>query len=404
MNPPNSVSRQVATQLVHEGRPVGAKVTVNPVVARTSTVVFDSMQTLRAAVTARSRHERGLLYGRKGSSTGDALEDVVATLEGGFRARLFGSGLAAITCAILSVVKAGDHVLVVDSCYEPVRKFCAQYLSHMGVTHDFFRADLSDLAGKITPQTRLIWTECPGSVLYEMCDLPALVALARQHENIVVAVDNTWGSGLMYQPLAHGADMSIIAATKYLVGHSDVMMGVVTTSESAWPGLNSVADLLGHSVSPDDAYLALRGSRTLLVRMERQQSSALALAQALQQHPLVATVFCPALPDDPGHALWKRDFSGGNGLLSIEFIAEVDSGMVDRFVESLGLFSLGHSWGGYESLALPMQPSSLLDEETSRSRGRIVRLHAGLEDPGDLIADLEQALERLSHMVDAERR
>jgi len=381
-----------ATLITHGGRPEGAKVTVNPVVARTSTVVFDSMATLREAVAGRSRHERGLLYGRKGSSTGDALEDVVTALESGERTRLFGSGLAAITCAILSAVRAGDHILIIDSCYEPVRRFSAQYLASMGVSHDFFRPDLTDLAGKIRPETRLIWAECPGSVTFEMCDLPALVAVARQHENIVVAVDNTWGSGLMYRPLEHGADMSVMAATKYLVGHSDVMLGTVTTNAVAWPRLEEVADLMGHSVSPDDVYLGLRGVRTMAVRMERQQESALQLARWLQRQPMIRRVFCPALADDPGHAIWKRDFDGGNGLLSIEFAPEVNGATVDRFVESLQLFSLGHSWGGYESLALPMHVPSRQRLEDLGIQGSIVRLHVGLEDPQDLLQDLGGAL------------
>lgn len=381
-----------ATMLTHGGRPEGARVTVNPVVARTSTVVFDSMATLREALAGRARHERGLLYGRKGSSTGDALEDVVAALESGERTRLFSSGLAAITCAILSVVRAGDHILIVDSCYEPVRKFSVQYLASMGVSHDFFKPDLSDLTGKIRPETRLIWAESPGSVTFEMCDLPALVGIARRHENIIVAVDNTWGSGLMYRPLEHGADMSVMAATKYLVGHSDVMLGTVTTNARTWPRLEEVADLMGHSVSPDDVYLALRGVRTMAVRMERQQESALVLAKWLQQQPPIRRVFCPALPEDPGHSIWKRDFNGGNGLLSIEFVPEVTAAMVDRFVESLELFSIGHSWGGYESLALPMHAPSAQRQEDLGIKGNMVRLHVGLEDPQDLLLDLESAL------------
>ncbi len=390
---------QRATVLTHGGRPQGARVTVNPVVARTSTVVFDSMATLREALAGRARHERGLLYGRKGSSTGDALEDVITALEAGERTRLFSSGLAAMTCAILSVVRTGDHMLVIDSCYEPVRKFCSQYLAGMGVTHEFFKPDLSDLAEKLTPQTRLVWAECPGTALFEMCDLPALVEMARRHGNVTVAVDNTWASGLMYRPLEHGADMSVIAGTKYLVGHSDVMLGAVTTSAAAWPRLEEVADLMGHSVSPDDAYLALRGARTMAVRMERQQESALRLARWLQQHPLIRRVFCPSLPDDPGYAIWSRDFDGGNGLLSIEFIARVDGPMVDRFVESLQLFSIGHSWGGYESLALPMHLPSTRHLQGLDIGGNIVRLHVGLEDPQDLMLDIEAALSSLSALV-----
>lgn len=394
MNEPIS-SLQTATLITHGGRPKGRKVTVNPLVARTSTVVFDSMSTLREAVAGRARHETGLVYGRKGSSTGESLEAVIVELEGGHRSRLFSSGLAAITCAILSVVRAGDHVLVVDSCYEPVRKFCVQYLKTMGVDCSFFLPDLSDLKEKIRPETRLIWTESPGSILFEMCDLRALVALAKEHGNVVVAVDNTWGSGLMYCPLRLGADISVIAATKYLVGHSDVMMGVVTTNQTSWAPLSDMGDLLGHSVSADDAYLALRGVRTLSVRMQRQQETALKVAQWLQEQPLIATVFYPALPDDPGHVIWKRDFTGANGLLSCEFRLDVSATAVDEFVEALELFGIGHSWGGYESLALPVTPATVRSLSDWEGRGNVVRLHVGLEDPADLIHDLECALAQL---------
>lgn len=394
MNEPHS-SLQPATLITHAGRPKGCKVTVNPVVARTSTVVFDSMATLRQAVAGRARHETGLVYGRKGSPTGESLEAVICALEGGHRSRLFSSGLAAITCAILSVVRSGDHVLVVDSCYEPVRKFCVQYLQQMGVECSFFQPDLSDLKAKIRPNTRLIWTESPGSILFEMCDLPALVALAKAHDNVVVAVDNTWGSGLMYCPLRLGADMSVIAATKYLVGHSDVMLGAVTTNQNRWTALADMGDLLGHCVSPDDAYLALRGVRTLSVRMRQQQDTALQVAHWLQKQALISTVFYPALPDDPGHAIWKRDFSGANGLLSCEFRTDVSAQAVDAFVETLQLFGIGHSWGGYESLALPVSPAAVRSLSHWQGRGNVVRLHVGLEDPADLIHDLQTALARL---------
>ncbi|QHE84485.1 cystathionine beta-lyase [Hydrogenophaga sp. BPS33] len=384
---------QPATLVTHGGRPQGARVTVNPPVARTSTVVFDSMATLQKALAERTRHERGLLYGRKGSSTGDALEDVLTALEGGHRTRLFGSGLAAISCTLLACVRPGDHVLVIDSCYDPVRRLCAQYLEPMGVAVDFFRPDLSDFAAQIRPETRLVWAECPGTLLYEMCDLPALVALTRQHGHITVAVDNTWGSGLLYHPLALGADISVVAGTKYLVGHSDVMLGAVTTREpGAFHRVADMADLLGHSVSPDDAYLALRGVRTLTVRLRQHQANALTVAQWLQQQAAVRTVFYPALPEDPGHALWQRDCNGANGLVSIEFQPTVSEAQTHAFVNALQWFGIGHSWGGYESLALPMRPARALEGSDWPGRGQLVRLHIGLEDSGDLIADLAQAL------------
>lgn len=383
-----------ATVVTHAGRPKGARVPVNPPVARTSTVLFDSMATLQEALAERTRHERGLLYGRKGTPTSDALEDVLTALEGGERCRLFGSGLAAIACTLIASVRPGDHVLVIDSCYDPVRRICAQYLTPMGVSFDFFRPDLADLSEKIRPNTRLVWAECPGSLLYEMCDLPALVAITRQHQDITVAVDNTWGSSLLYQPLALGADISVVAGTKYLVGHSDVMLGAVVTRTPAMSHrIADMADLLGHAVSPDDAALALRGVRTLSVRMQQHQANALHIAQWLQHQPTIHTVFHPALPDDPGHALWRRDFQGANGLVTIEFRPDVSEQQSHTFVEALQWFGLGHSWGGYESLALPMNPASSRTLRSWEGRGRVVRLHVGLEDPGDLVADLAQALE-----------
>ncbi|WP_342132577.1 cystathionine beta-lyase [Hydrogenophaga sp. OTU3427] len=389
-----------ATTLTHGGRPTGAAVTVNPVVARTSTVVFDSMATLQASLDAHQAGQRPLLYGRKGTSTSHALEDVVARLEGAHACKLFGSGLAAIACTFLAFTRPGDHVLVIDTCYEPVRKLCAHYLAQRSVQVDYFSPNLSDLAHKIRPETRLIWVETPGSLVYEMCDLPALVRIARAHENeagsIRVAVDNTWGSAMLYHPLALGADVSVIAGTKYLVGHSDAMLGCVSTSESAWPTLHGTVELLGHSISADDAYLALRGMRTLAVRLAHQAGSSLEIAKWLQQQALVYRVHTPMLPDDPGHALWKRDFVGGNGLLSIEFYAGV--GMVDAcaFCDALQIFGLGHSWGGYESLALPVHVAGARSLSRWEERGAVVRLHIGLEDTQDLQQDLLLGLSALA--------
>lgn len=385
-------ARRTATLLTHLGRPVGATVTVNPPVARTSTVLFESMATLQRTLQGHAAGQRPLLYGRKGTATTQALEDVLTALEGGHRTRLFGSGLAAIAATFLAFAHPGDHVLVIDTCYEPVRKLCAQYLAPRGVQVEYFRADLSDLECKLHGHTRLVWAECPGSLVFEMCDLPALVQRVRQRGDAVVAVDNTWASGLLYQPLALGADLSVVAGTKYLVGHSDVMLGVVVAHERAWPALANVAELLGHAVSPDDAYLALRGVRTLATRLRQHGESALAVAQWLQAQPAIARVFHPALPQDPGHALWRRDFSGANGLLAIEFQPCLATAKVHAFVDALQLFGLGHSWGGYESLALPVDVASARSLTCWAGRGPIVRLHVGLEDAQDLIDDLEQAL------------
>lgn len=388
----SSSARNPATLLTHAGRPHGAAVTVNPVVARTSTVVFDSMATLQGALTGHAAGERPLLYGRKGTSTTHALEDVLTELEGGHRTRLFGSGLAAIACTFLAFLRPGDHALVIDSCYAPVRKFCMQYLEGRGISVDFFQADLVDLASKLRPNTRLVWAECPGSLIYEMCDLPALVRTVRACGDAVIAVDNTWGSGLLYRPLALGADVSVMAGTKYIVGHSDAMLGVAVASAAAWAPLALTAELLGHSVGADDAYLALRGLRTMSVRMAHQQSSTLQVARWLQAHTAVRRVFHPALPEDPGHAIWQRDFHGANGLLSIEFPPALTEHHAHAFADALRLFGLGHSWGGFESLVLPVAAGEVRSLAHLEGAGSLVRLHIGLEDPRDLIDDLAQAL------------
>ncbi|MFO1291664.1 MAG: cystathionine beta-lyase [Rubrivivax sp.] len=389
---PPSPPRRPATLLTHAGRPAGRTVTVNPPVARTSTVVFDSVATLEQTLASHAAGGRPLLYGRKGTATTQALEDVLTELEGGYRTRLFGSGLAAIAGTFLACTRPGDHVLVIDSCYEPVRKLCAQYLGPRAVRVEYFKPDLSDLDAKLRAETRLVWAECPGSLIFEMCDLPALVRQVRKRGDALVAVDNTWGSGLLYRPLALGADLSVVAGTKYVVGHSDVMLGLVVSTERAWPTLAATAELLGHSVSPDDAYLALRGLRTLATRLRQHGESALTLARWLQQQPAVATVFHPALPEDPGHALWQRDFGGANGLLAVEFEPRVSRSQLHAFVDALQLFGLGHSWGGFESLVLPVDVGAARSLTGWAGRGLVVRLHVGLEDPQDLMADLEQAL------------
>lgn len=390
--PPPRATRRPATLLAHSGRPTGRTVTVNPPVARASTVIFDSVATLQHALASHAAGQRPLLYGRKGTATTQALEDVMTELEGGHRTRLFGSGLAAIACTFLACLRPGDHALVIDSTYEPVRKLCAQYLAGLGIAVDYFRPDLADLEGKLRDHTRLVWAECPGSLVFEMCDLPALVRCVRRRGEAIVAVDNTWGSGLLYRPLALGADISVTAATKYVVGHSDVMLGAAVANEAAWSRLAATAELLGHSISPDDAYLALRGARTLATRLKQHGESALVVARWLQTQPAVARVFHPALPEDPGHALWQRDCSGANGLLAVEFQPHLSEPQVHAFVDALQLFGLGHSWGGFESLVLPVQVGRARSLESWAGRGSVVRLHVGLEAPEELIADLAQAL------------
>lgn len=361
---------------------------VNPPVVRASTVLFDSMDAMNDARRRRGT-ERMFTYGARGNPTGFALEDVVAQLEGGYRTRLFPTGLAAISMVFLAFVRPGDHVLIADCVYQPLRHFVDTFLRPWGVEVSYFRADGTDVAQQLRPTTKLVYVECPGSLVYEMCDLPALAEIAHRHGVLVVA-DNTWGSGMQYRPLTLGADVSVMAATKYLSGHSDVMMGTVTTTQACWQPLATMCDAQGVAVSPDDAYLVLRGTRTLGARLAMHERHALAVAHWLIARPEVARVFCPALPEDSGHALWQRDCTGTNGLVSFEF-AQANAQAAGRFVDALALFGIGASWGGFESLATV---SNVVGTRTCTDwslAGPIVRLHIGLEDPQDLIDDLAQA-------------
>jgi cystathionine beta-lyase len=378
------------TRLVHAGRPErNAAGPVNTPVVRTSTVLFPDVATMRDIKKRRER-ERPLSYGRRGTPTTFALEDAIAELEGASRVRLVSSGLNAIGLVFLACLRPGDHVVVPDSVYEPVRRLCKALLEPFGVHYSFYAANGSDLEAKLRPETRLIYAECPGSLVFEMIDLPRVARLAKQR-GIVLAADNTWGSGWLYNPLALGADISVLAATKYIVGHSDVMLGAVAANESAWPRLAAMGDALGLSASPDDAYLALRGLRTLAARLEVHQKNALALCEWFQRQPEVKTVFYPALAAHRGHEIWRRDFSGACGLLSVEF-KRVGEEKVVRFIDALELFGLGSSWGGFESLVLPADMAAARTVEDWSKRGPVVRFHAGLEDPADLITDLERAI------------
>ncbi|HCQ48990.1 MAG TPA: cystathionine beta-lyase [Achromobacter sp.] len=385
----------VQTRLVHAGSPAltqGAG-PVNVPVVRTSTVRFADTATQAALNQQRAAGDRVATYGRHGLDTHQALEEAVALLEGGYRTVLAPSGLAAITLVLLATLAPGDHALVADSVYSPVRKVDKSLLARYGIEVEYFSPGQDALEPLIRPSTRLLYLESPSSLLFEVLDLPALAATARRH-GLWVAADNTWSGGLYYQPLALGAHISIQAATKYLAGHSDVMMGVVTVdSAELAQRIGATYDALGLSVGADDAYLTLRGLRTLDVRLARHQVNALAVAQYLATHPDVSRVFHPALPEDSGHALWRRDFSGASGLVSFAF-DHPDPTAASRFIDALQYFSIGASWGGYESLALEAAPQRLAEHSLWKQvpgEQSVVRLHIGLENPQDLIGDLERA-------------
>jgi cystathionine beta-lyase len=322
-------------------------------------------------------------------------------VEGGVGCALYPCGTAAITNAILSFVQTGDHLLMVDTCYEPTRDFCDVILKKMGIETTYYDPLIGDDIRKlIRPETKILFTESPGSITMEVQDVPALAAIAHEH-NIIVMLDNTWGAGVNFSPFEHGVDISVQAATKYIVGHSDVMLGTAVTHEKYWDQLREQSYLMGQCISPDDAYLGLRGLRTLDVRLKQHAKSSLTIARWLEEHPLVDHVRHPALESCPGHAFFKRDFKGGNGLFSF-VLKDSCPPATTALLDSMKHFSMGYSWGGFESLILANEPKSFNSLRTVSNpdfQGTLIRLHTGLEDVNDLIADLEQGLKRYQEIL-----
>jgi cystathionine beta-lyase len=333
-------------------------------------------------------------YGLSGTPTTFALEELLARIEGGYRAAIVGSGLAAITAPLQGCLSQGDHLLMVDSAYGPARNFCNRVLTRCGVETTYYDPLIGDgITRLMRPNTKVVYVESPGSLTFEVQDVPAIAAVAHQH-GARVMMDNTWATPYLFRSFEHGVDVSIHAATKYIGGHSDVMLGAVITNEESWlPVRGAVADL-GHCAGPDDIFFGLRGMRTLSVRLERHERNALEVARWLQTRPEVSRVLYPALPEDPGHALWKRDFLGASGLFGMVLKA-VPKEAVNAFIDALDLFGIGASWGGYESLIQPAFPERGRTATRWQAEGPLVRIHIGLEDPQDLIADLAQGLDKL---------
>lgn len=358
---------------------------------RTSTVRFADLAALDQARQRQLQGERGVTYGRVGMDTHAALEEVVCNLENAQRGFLAPSGLSAITLTMLALLNTGDHVLVADCAYGPVRYLDKTVLKRMGISTTYARATPGDLKPLVRENTRMLYVESPGSLLFEMLDIPALAQFAHDH-NLLLVTDNTWGSGYAYRPLDLGADVSVIAGTKYIGGHSDLMLGaVVANDDEIIQALNVNHYAMGYSVSADDAWLALRGARTLPIRLRQHAQNALRVCEHLAGWSQTVQIYHPAWPQDPGHALWKRDCFGSNGMLAVELaITEAQS---RRFVDALTLFGIGFSWGGFESLVQWVElPALKVHSYWSGRPNPIVRLHIGLEDPADLIADLDQAL------------
>lgn len=384
--PPRAANGE-ATRLIRAGaHPDATARTVGPAIQRGSTVLV--------ARAADLYDYSKPTYGRQGLAAQNGLIEGLNALEGAVGTCLYPSGLAAITGALLAVLAAGDEILVADCVYAPTRRFCDKVLTRYGVAVRYFDpvAPAEDILALATDATRLIMLESPGSLTMEVSDVPGIAQLARGR-GILTAIDNTFAAGLLFKPIAHGVDLSIQALTKYIGGHSDVFMGSVSTGDAALlRKLQDGAIHIGWSVSPDDAYQMLRGLRTLSTRMEKQGAAALSIAAWLRDQPAVAEVLCPALPGAAGHDLFRRDFSGTCGLISL-VMQPSDERAVHAFLDALSLFGLGYSWGGYESLALHCDPQLGVRTVPSRLGGPLVRLHVGLEDVEDLIADLRAGLD-----------
>jgi cystathionine beta-lyase len=385
------------TTIVTAGRdPESNHGVVNPPVYHTSTILNPSMATMKEKGARREKGESVTMYGRIGHPTSLAFEEAMAEVEGGYRAFAFPSGLAAIAAAITAYVSAGDHILVSDSAYRPTRSYCDGVMKRFGVETTYYDPLIgAGIADLIRPNTKIVYVEAPGSHTFEMQDIPAIAAAAHK-AGAMVLMDNTWASPLFFRPFEHGVDVSIHAATKYIVGHSDAMLGVVTTNEAAWQPLRQTAQAMGQCVGPDDIYLGLRGLRTLGVRLRQHMVNALDVAAWLETRPEVDRVLHPGLPSHPGHAIWKRDFLGASGLFSIVLREGYSDDDLARMIDGLELFGLGASWGGYESLVIHQKPEQFRTATQWSGPGLLVRLHIGLEDPEDLKADLQAGLERLA--------
>lgn len=375
------------TLLAHVGRPITGP--VNPPVMRASTILFDDVESYDEMQKDRFS---GLRYGAYGTESAFQLERALTEISGCHRAIVVPTGLAAITAAISAILAPGGHLLVADCVYGPTRSFCDKVLTSAGISVEYFNPLIgSEIRRLIKSNTQAVFCESPGSFTFEVVDIPALSEVTRSC-GIPLVLDNTWATPIYFDALSHGVDISVEAVTKYINGHSDLVMGSISTTERWWrPIRERVADL-GFATSPDDCYLALRGLRTLNLRLRHQQQSALKVAEWLSAHSKIEKVLYPPLPQDPGHTIWKRDFSGASSLFGVKFKA-ADEKITSRFIDSLELFGLGASWGGFESLVLPARYVRTADETKAIAS---VRLHIGIEDADDLIDDLEHALKTMS--------
>ncbi len=377
------------TKAILSGRdPEAHQGAVNTPVYHASTILYPSLDAIRG------RAPMEYTYGRAGTPTSRALETAIAEIEGGAGCLLTPSGASAVALAILSVVKSGDHILMVDSVYKPTRRFCDTFLRKMGVETEYYVPTIgADISTRLRDNTSLIFTESPGSQTFEVQDIPAICEIAKAR-NIKTAIDNTWASPLYFDPFSHGLDLSVQALTKYVVGHADALLGSVTANEENLKALKDTHAELGHCAGPDDIYLALRGLRTLPTRLAQHQNSALEIATWLNGLSFVDEVLYPALPGAAGHELWKRDFKGATGLFGVR-LAPCSEDQLAAMLDNMRLFGMGYSWGGFESLIVPASVHRTAEpyEET----GQLLRLHIGLEDVEDLKADLADGFARAGY-------
>lgn len=364
---------------------------VNPPVYHASTILFPTLADWKAS---RDPDFQGVRYGRFGTPTTFALQDAVTEIGGGYRSVAVASGAGAVCAVLMSFADSGDHILVADTVYGPTRRLCEDLLSRFAIETTFYDPMIgAGIAELMRPNTKLVFLESPGTITFEVSDVPAITAAAHAG-GAVTAFDNTWASPLYFKPFEHGIDVSVSAATKYISGHSDVMLGVISMTEETYPVVRRYANMLGGCPGPDDCYLVLRGLRSLGVRMPRHQESALALAHWLEERPEISRVMHPALPDHPGHGFWKRDYLGSSGLFGFILKSRSERALA-AMVDGMKLIHMGASWGGFESLFLPAQPATMRSATVWDDPGQVLRLHVGLEDVDDLIADLEAGFERL---------
>lgn len=392
--------KSLATALVHAGRKKRyTQGSVNPVVQRASSLVFDCLADKKHATMNRAKGE--LFYGRRGTLTHFALQDAMCELEGGVGCYLYPCGAAAVTNSILSFVQSGDHILMTGAAYEPTQDFCNIILQKMGVTTTYYDPMIGeDIARLVQPNSKVLFLESPSSLTMEVPDIPAIVKAVRKvNPDIVIMIDNTWGGGVLFNALEHDIDISIQAGTKYLVGHSDVMIGTAVSNARCWDKLREHSYLMGQMVDADSAYTTARGLRTLGIRLKQHEENGIKVAEWLAQRPEVKAVYHPALPSCPGHVFFQRDFLGASGLFSFELKQKLTQQQLEAFMDHFELFTMAYSWGGFESLILCNQPEEIAKIRPNISRkleGTLIRIHVGLEEVDDLIEDLNAGFKRLN--------